>query len=84
MTLPLSVNMMRKLRVDNMVQAWSSPSKDIDDGRPYMNFPELPKDSVTWERVWWYNERFEQSGLPGLKVAAGASTEISLLPKGWL
>ena len=68
-----------------MVQAWSSPSKDIDDGRPYWGLPELSTDDfATRERVRWYNERFEQNGLPELKVAAGASTEIRLLPKGWL
>lgn len=76
---------MRKVRLNNMVQAWSLPSKDIDDGRPYMDFPELPENEVaTRERVRWYNEWFEQKGFPELKVAAGAATEIRLSAKGWL
>lgn len=76
---------MRKVRVNNMVQAWSLPSKDIDDGRPYMGFPEPAKDEFAIrERVQWYNEQFSQNGLPQLKVVAGASTDIRLSAKGWL
>ena len=68
-----------------MVQAWSVPDKDIDEGRPYKNFPELsPSDQVTRKCIEWWNSKLEKLGEPGLKVVGGATKELRLNEKkGW-
>ena len=67
-----------------MLQCWSTPVKEVDDGRPYRNFPELPSsDVIVRQRVEWWNAKLEQMD-EDLKVAAGATTELRLNAKtGW-
>lgn len=75
---------MRGPRKSNMAECWSVPFKEIDNGRPFMDFPELAPDAPARERVRWWNQKLEELDQPGLKIVAGALMEIPLSRKGWL
>ena len=65
-----------------MLQSWSLPSKSYDDGRSYMDFPELSdSDLETRKRVDWWNKMLKENVDPELKVVGGAFTELKLTPK---
>lgn len=77
------VNYMRGSREWNMTKAWSIPDKDVDEGRPLGNFPELlSNDEDSRKRVNWWNVRLVEMGEPDLKVAAGGTRVLHLNPKG--
>lgn len=79
------MNYFRKARVGNVMQAWSIPHKDVNEGRPYKGFPVLAEsDDATQKRIEWWNAKLTQFCEPGLTVIAGATTEIHLNAKsGW-
>ncbi|KAL5504043.1 hypothetical protein ACEPAH_8116 [Sanghuangporus vaninii] len=81
------VNYMRRVRLGNMVHSWSLPDKDVDEGRPFKNFPELESsDVITRQRVAWWNAKLAQmsDSDPGLKIVAGATAELRLNARaGW-